>query len=96
MKSSAVSLMLQNAVGGLKDAVRDAADQASDAVERGTRYVRDNYPEAKRMFDGGSRTIRGQVQESPILAMLIAGAVGYGLSYLHAGGHENQYRVRFR
>jgi uncharacterized protein YjbJ (UPF0337 family) len=82
----------QNALGQAKDAVKDYAgvageqlDQAREAagraVESGRRYVDetlDRYPESRDMIDRG----RGAVQESPILALLIAGAVGYGLALL--------------
>lgn len=82
----------QNALGQAKDAVKDYASAAGEqldqvqevareAVESGRRYVDetlDRYPESREIIDRG----RGAVQDSPILALLIAGAVGYGIALL--------------
>lgn len=82
----------QNALGQAKDTVKDYAstageqleqvrDMASQTVESGRRYVDetlDRYPGSREIIDRG----RGAVQDSPILALLIAGAVGYGLALL--------------
>ena len=79
----------ENLVGQAKDAVRQAADTASgyvdDALETGRGYVeegRRRYPEAEGYYREGSRMVRGQVTESPLAALAIAGAVGYLLALL--------------
>ena len=72
----------QDVYGQAKDTLRDVADNvgdyASDAYDRvsdrGGAYVRD-----------GSRVVSGHVEENPLLALLIAGAVGYGLALLLHG-----------
>ena len=79
----------QAAYGQAKDAVRDYADQAYGVAERaldqGRRYVGENmerYPEAGRYVREGRQAVSRQVEESPLLAVLIAGAVGYMLALL--------------
>ena len=69
----------QDVYGQAKDTLRDVADNvgdyASDAYDRlsdrGGAYVRD-----------GGRAVSGHVEENPLLALLVAGAVGYGLALL--------------
>lgn len=75
----------QTAYGQAKDAVRDYADQAQDiagdAYEQGKRYVdegRKRLPEAaERYVQDGRELVSHHVGESPLAALLIAGAVGY-------------------
>lgn len=65
----------QDAFGEAKDKLTDVADDvsgyASDAYDRSGEYLRD-----------GSRAVSAQVEENPLVALLIAGAVGYGLALL--------------
>lgn len=69
----------QRLYGQAKETVRDVADDlgdyASDAYDRVSRhggtYLRD-----------GRERVQSQVGENPFLALLIAGAVGYGLALL--------------
>ena len=82
----------QQAYGQAKDVVRDYADQATDVAGRvadqGRRYVeegRRRYPEAERYVQDGRRVVSRQVEESPIAALLIAGAVGYVMALLVHG-----------
>ena len=82
----------QGAYGQAKDAVRDYADQASDAAseayEQGRRYVdkgRERFPDADRFYRDGTRAVSRQVEESPLAAIMIAGAVGYLLALLLHG-----------
>ena len=71
----------QDAYGQAKDTLRnvadDAADYAGDAYDRGSAYLRD-----------GSRVVGSRVEENPLVALLIAGAVGYGLALLLHGRRE--------
>lgn len=69
----------QRIYGQTKDAVRDIADDVSD-------YAEDAYGRVSRhggtyLRDGRER-VETQVGENPFLALLIAGAVGYGLALL--------------
>ncbi|GJE29527.1 CsbD family protein [Methylobacterium organophilum] len=73
---------VQQAYGQAKDTLRDVADDvgdyAGDAYDRvrqhGGTYLRD-----------GRAAVESRVEESPFLALLIAGAVGYGLALLLHG-----------
>ncbi|KAA0971859.1 CsbD family protein [Aureimonas fodinaquatilis] len=62
----------QNLYGQGKDAVRDAAGEAS-------RYASDVYENAGAYAHEGSRAVRQSVQERPISALLIAGIIGFAL-----------------
>ncbi|WP_232631238.1 CsbD family protein [Methylobacterium sp. Leaf118] len=69
----------QRLYGQAKDAVRDVADDVGD-------YANDAYDRVSRhggtyLRDGRER-VETQVGESPFLALLVAGAVGYGLALL--------------
>lgn len=75
---------VQAAYGQAKDTVRDYADQAQDiageAYEQGRRYVdegRKRFPDAERYYQDGREVVGRHVGESPLAALLIAGAVGY-------------------
>ena len=69
----------QDAYGQAKDTLRGVADNvtdyAGDAYDRATKdggaYLRD-----------GTRAVEARVEENPLIALLIAGAVGYGLALL--------------
>ncbi|MEH3119088.1 MAG: CsbD family protein [Methylorubrum populi] len=69
----------QRLYGQAKDTVRDIADDVGD-------YAGDAYDRVSRhggtyLRDGRER-VETQVGENPFLALLIAGAVGYGLALL--------------
>jgi hypothetical protein len=84
----------EGSVGQAAETVRNAAESASelaqDAYERSARYVRDGldrYPEAGRYISEGAQAVSRPVEQYPLTALLIAGAVGYLLAYLiHGGG----------
>ena len=87
---------MENLVGQAKDAVRQAADSASeyaqDTYARGAQYVRqewDRHPEAGRYLREGRQAISHPVEANPITAILVAGGVGYLLAYLiHGSGWQ--------
>ena len=83
---------VRQVAGQASETVRQVADQAAevghDMYERGRRYVdegRRRYPEAERYYREGTRAVSHQVEESPLLAIAIAGAVGYALAWLIHG-----------
>ena len=84
----------EGVVGQATEAVRHVAESASelaqDTYERGARYVRDGldrYPEAGRYISEGTQAVSRPVEQHPLTALLIAGAVGYLLAYLiHGSG----------
>lgn len=82
----------ENLYGQAKDAARQAADQVSDVAgdlyERGERYAREGmrrYPQAGRYAREGTRAVTREIEESPMMAILIAGVVGYAMAWLIHG-----------
>jgi ElaB/YqjD/DUF883 family membrane-anchored ribosome-binding protein len=76
----------------VREAMSDVAGSASkvahEAYSQGERYVRQarvRYPEAERYYQEGRRVVSQQVAESPWVALLVAGAIGYGLAWLIHG-----------
>lgn len=84
---------VQAAYGRAKDAASGYAEQARDlaggTIEKGRRYVEDGlerYPaEAERYYRESRRAVSRQVEQSPLAALLLAGAVGYALALLVHG-----------
>ncbi|GEP00764.1 CsbD family protein [Methylobacterium haplocladii] len=87
----------QQAYGQAKDKARDVAedvgdyvgdayergsDYARDAYDRGSDYARDAYDRGGEYVRDGHRAVTSRVEENPMVALLIAGAVGYGLALL--------------
>lgn len=67
------------------DRSREYVDQGRQYVDQGRRYIddaRQRYPDADRYYREGTEMVRGQVQDSPLVAIAIAGAVGYLLAVL--------------
>jgi len=62
----------QNLYGQGREAVKDAADEAS-------KYASDVYENAGAYAHEGSRAVRQTVQDRPLSALLIAGIVGFAL-----------------
>lgn len=65
-------------VSRAQDAVRDAAGNVAD-------YAQDAYNNPGRYVKQGQNVVERQVEENPLLALLVAGAVGYGLALLVHG-----------
>jgi ElaB/YqjD/DUF883 family membrane-anchored ribosome-binding protein len=84
----------EGVVGQATEAVRTVAESASvlaqDTYARSARYVRDGldrYPEAGRSISEGAQAVSRPVEQHPLTAILVAGAVGYLLAYLiHGSG----------
>ena len=81
--------MVDNLVEQAGEAVSRVADQASElaqrAYEQGGEYLeegRRRFPQAERYYREGSRAVSRQVEESPLAAILVAVAIGYGLALL--------------
>lgn len=68
----------ENLAGQARDGLRDAADTAID-------YAEDAYERGRYAARHGARTVTHAVEETPLLALLLAGAVGYGLALLVHG-----------
>ena len=65
----------ENLYGQAKDTVRQVAEDATD-------YAEDAYENSGHYLRQGRRAVSHQVEESPLVALMIAGAVGYGLALL--------------
>ena len=65
-------------VSRAQDAVRGVAGSASETAQ-------DAYNNPGRYLRQGTDVIEHQVEENPLLALLIAGAIGYGLALLIHG-----------
>ena len=72
----------ENLYGQAKDAVRDVADQASGMAQDALRQGRERFPEAERAYRQGNEAVGQYTRESPLVAILMAGAVGYVLALL--------------
>ncbi|QRE77506.1 CsbD family protein [Methylobacterium aquaticum] len=68
----------ESLAGQARDGLRDAADTAID-------YAEDAYERGRHAAQRGTRTVTHAVEETPLLALLVAGAVGYGLALLVHG-----------
>jgi ElaB/YqjD/DUF883 family membrane-anchored ribosome-binding protein len=76
----------------VREALNDVADQASGAAHevyrRGEHYfrqAREQYPEAERYIDESQRVVTRRVAENPLLALFVAGAIGYALAWMIHG-----------
>jgi ElaB/YqjD/DUF883 family membrane-anchored ribosome-binding protein len=76
----------------VREALHDVADQASEAArdmysrgEHYTRQAREQYPEAERYIREGQRAVTQRVAGNPLLALLMAGAIGYALAWMIHG-----------
>jgi hypothetical protein len=85
----------EDVVGQATEAVRNVAESASDLArdtyKTGARYVReglDRYPEAGRSIREGSQAVSRPIQEYPLAAVLLFGAFGYLVGYLHGSGWQ--------
>lgn len=82
---NAAAGVASTATGYAQDAFEATSEYARSAYDATSRYVRDQreqYPEADRYIRQGTRYVRSPVRENPILAVMIAGAIAYGLAYL--------------
>ncbi|GJE58776.1 CsbD family protein [Methylobacterium trifolii] len=65
----------QDAYGQAREKIRDVADNAGD-------YASDAYDRSGAYLRDGRQAVSARVEENPLVALLIAGAVGYGLALL--------------
>ena len=79
-------------VDQVREALNDVAGSASEAAgnvysqgERYARQAREQYPEAERYIREGQQAVTHRVTESPLLALFVAGAIGYALAWLIHG-----------
>jgi ferritin-like metal-binding protein YciE len=74
---------------------REAAEREPGQAGRSERgQMADYYDDSVRYVQAGSRAMAHQVEEQPLLAMLVAGATGYLLGYLVHGDHRMRQNER--
>jgi hypothetical protein len=81
----------------VRQALEGASDVAREAYRMGQHYIeegRRRFPEAERYVRQGGRVVVERAQESPIAALLIAGAVGYVLALLIHGRSDGRAGAR--
>jgi ElaB/YqjD/DUF883 family membrane-anchored ribosome-binding protein len=61
---------------------QDTGDAAWDVAQKVTTQARDAAGEAYARGERGARELARRVEEQPLAALLIAGAVGYAIAYL--------------
>jgi ElaB/YqjD/DUF883 family membrane-anchored ribosome-binding protein len=64
------------------DTLGEARDHAWDVAQRAGALARDTAAEAYRRGERAGRDIAERVEERPLAALLMAGAIGYAIAYL--------------
>lgn len=85
-----------------KDTLNQAAGVASETVQtaydRSRRYARqigEQYPQARRYYERGSRAVNYGISEAPLLSLLTVGAIGYLFAWaIHGGRSDSQEQMR--
>lgn len=74
---------VQNVAGQARDTLRDVAGQAGGIAQDALARGRDALPDsANQAYRDGRAIVSDQVRESPLNALLIAGAAGYAIAWL--------------
>lgn len=71
--------------GTVQRVMDQASNVAQEAYQRGGEYVRqgrNRIPDVQRYAQQGTRMMARPVEQHPLAALLVAGAVGYGLAWL--------------
>jgi len=83
---------IEHVLDQVREALNDVAGSASEAAgnvysqgERYARQARERYPETERYIREGQQAVTHRVTESPLLALFVAGAIGYALAWLIHG-----------
>ena len=83
---------IEHVLDQVREALNDVAGSASEVAgtvysqgERYARQAREQYPEAERYIREGQQAVTHRVTESPLLALFVAGAIGYALAWLIHG-----------
>jgi hypothetical protein len=76
---------VREALNGVADGASGVAREAYTRGEHYVRQARDQYPEAERYIREGQRAVTERVAGNPLLALLMAGAIGYALAWMIHG-----------
>ena len=81
-KSDSVEGRFREAQGSAENLYDQAKDSVGHAADQTQAYAEDAYENSGHYLREGRRAVAHRVEESPLVALLIAGAVGYGLALL--------------
>ncbi|WP_262269557.1 hypothetical protein [Microvirga yunnanensis] len=83
----------------VREALNDIAESASEAAgtvyDRGKGYVRqagEQYPQAERYIREGQSLVGRYTTGNPLLALVVAGALGYAMAWMIHGERRNRGR----
>jgi hypothetical protein len=79
----------------LNDVAGNAAEVAGTVYRQGERYVRqagERYPEAQQYAREAQRLVTRHTTGSPLLSLVVAGALGYALAWMIHGERRNRDR----
>jgi hypothetical protein len=77
----------------LNDVAGSAAGAAGNVYSRGKRYMRragEHYPQAERYVREGGSLVNRYTTENPLVALLMAGVVGYALAWMIHGKRRDR------
>ena len=72
----------REAAGSVQDLYGQAKDAAQDAGEAAINYAKNAYEHSGDTFRDGSQLVAKRVQENPLGALMVAGAIGFTLALL--------------
>jgi uncharacterized protein YjbJ (UPF0337 family) len=72
----------REAAGTMQNIYGQAKDAARDAKEATVNYAKDAYEQGGDSLRGGSQAVAKRVQENPLGALMVAGAIGFALALL--------------
>ncbi|TXM93718.1 CsbD family protein [Methylobacterium sp. WL116] len=75
----------QEAYGQAEDAYGQARSKLRDVADNVTDYASDAYDRRGDYLRDGRQAVSSRVEENPLIALVLAGAVGYGLALLLHG-----------
>ena len=70
----------REAAGAAQDMYGQAKDAARGATDAATSYAKDVYDQSGDRLRDGSQVLAQKVQENPLGALMIAGAIGFALA----------------
>jgi ElaB/YqjD/DUF883 family membrane-anchored ribosome-binding protein len=76
---------VREALNGVADGASRVAREAYTRGEHYVRQAREQYPEAERYIGESPRVVTRRVAQNPLLALFVAGAIGYALAWMIHG-----------
>jgi hypothetical protein len=82
-----------------EDEAESKSDWAHRAYEQGQEIARqagEQYPEARRYLERGTRAVREQITDAPLMTLLVAGAAGLAIAWMMGGNSRSQGQTSYR